>query len=116
MVSKTQFPWVIIIVEILATAAFAVKGFVVATVIIGVSYFISLRLHPRMRHIGFRGCGGTGEVRGSVFTWTFHKCPHCQGGRHIRWGAGRLGASHIQAEYKRNVAARQATKQNGAWR
>jgi hypothetical protein len=115
-VSRTQFPWAIAIIEILAFGAFHVVGLVVATIGIGVFYFISLRLHPRMRHIGFRGCGGTGEVRGAIFTWTFRKCPHCQSGRHIRWGAGHFGAAPIQDEYKRNIATRQAVKQNGTSR
>ena len=114
--TRTQFPWAIAIIYILAVAAFHVVGFVVATIGIGISYFISLRLHPRMRHIGFRGCGGTGEVRGAIFTWTFRRCPHCQSGRQIRWGAGHFGADHIQAERQRNVAARQAAKQNGTSR
>jgi hypothetical protein len=115
-VSRTQFPWAIAIIEILATAVFGVVGFVVATIGIAISYFISLRLHPRMRHIGFRGCGGTGELRGSIFTWTFRRCPRCQSGRHIRWGAGHFGTDRIQSEYNRNTVARQAAKQSGTSR
>jgi hypothetical protein len=115
-VSRSQFPWAIAVIMILATAVGHIVGFVVAGIALFIGYWISLFLHPRVRHTGFRSCNGTGEVRGSVFTWTFRKCPGCQSGRQVRWGAGHIGADRIRGEYRRNAASRQAAKQNHATR
>ena len=113
---KSTFPWVLI--GILALGAFGagIVGFIVAAIVLFIVYLFSLRLHPRIRHTGSRGCAGTGEHRGSVFTWTHRKCPGCNGGRLIRWGAGIWGAEHIRHEHARTRAARATARSNRTWR
>jgi hypothetical protein len=113
IVSKSQFPWAIVVILALATIVFHLLGLVIAAIGLFIAYFASLWLHPRTRH---GRCKGTGEVRGSVFTWTHRKCPGCQSGRVVRWGAGHMGADHIQGEYKRTKTTRQLAKENHRWR
>lgn len=115
---KTQFPVVLVLTLVLSFAIFHVTGLILAGLGLGIAYIASLRLHPRMRHTGFRSCNGSGELRGSIFTWVHRKCPGkvCQGGRQIRWGAGHFGASHIQAEYGRAKRANVAAKDGKRWR
>ena len=113
---KTHFPWILAGILVVSFAAFGALGLTLAALGCGGAYLVSLRLHPRIRHTGFRGCGGTGEHRGAVFTWVFRRCPGCQSGRLIRWGAGRWGAEHIQAEYERGRAARAAARSDHTWR
>jgi hypothetical protein len=115
-VRRSRFPWVIALILVLAWAGWHLAGLVLAGAGLGVIYLASLRVHPRIRHTGFRGCGGTGEHRGSVFTWTHRRCPGCDGGRLVRWGAGHYGAPHIQAEYRRNRTARAKRRQEHRWR
>ena len=112
---KPHFPFILIGILILGFAVGNVLGLILASLGLGVAYLASLRLHPRMRH---GRCNGSGEVRGSVFTWTHRKCPGtvCQGGRQIRWGAGLWGADHIKAERARAREARAAAKQSNRWR
>jgi len=112
---KRQFPFILVGILVAGFAVGHVLGLVLAALGLGIAYGISLRIHPRMRH---GRCGGTGEVKGSIFVWTHRKCPGtvCQGGRQIRWGAGHFGAGHIQGEYTRAKAAKTAAKENNRWR
>ena len=114
-VKKSSFPWILVGILVVGLAAGGVVGLALAGFGCGVAYAISLRSHPRMRH---GRCKGTGEVRGSVFTWTHRKCPGkvCQGGRQIRWGAGLWGAEHIRSERARVVQGKTAAKEGNRWR
>ena len=111
--SKARFPWVLAGILFVSFAAFRLAGLVVAAAGCAVAYGTSLRLHPRMRH---GRCNGTGEHRGAVFTWVHRKCPGCQGGRIIRYGAGHFGAGPIQSEYAKAKAARAKAKAEHRWR
>lgn len=113
---RSHFPWVLIGILVLGYLIAGVLGLVLAALGLFVAYLVSLRVHPRVRHTGFRSCNGTGEHRGSVFTWTHRKCPNCNGGRLIRWGAGIWGADHIRREHERTKAARKTARQNSIWR
>jgi hypothetical protein len=115
-VSKRQFPWLLIGILIVGYAVGHVLGLILAALGLGIAYFATLRIHPRIRHTGFRGCGGTGEHRGSIFTWRFRKCPRCNSGRLISYGAGHWGADHIKSEYARTKQARAAAKDGNRWR
>jgi hypothetical protein len=112
-VSKRRFPWILAGILILSYAAFSVTGLVLAGLGYVVAYGTSLRLHPRIRH---GRCKGTGEVRGSVFTWTFRKCPRCTSGRLIRRGAGTWGAGHIRTEHRRLADGRAKARAEHRWR
>lgn len=111
--SRSRFPWILAGILLFSLAAWGVTGLVLAALGSAAAYYASLRRHPRIRH---RGCKGTGEVRGSVFTWTFRKCPRCAGGRLIRWGAGQWGPAHIRAENARARLARAKARQDGTSR
>jgi hypothetical protein len=113
---RSHFPWALIAILIVGYVLGHTVGLILAGLGLFVIYLGSLRIHPRIRHTGFRSCGGTGEHRGSVFTWTHHKCPACNGGRLIRWGAGIWGAEHIRNEYKRTKEVRKTARQNSTWR
>ena len=113
---KKQFPLILIGILVLGIAVAGLLGLILAALGLGIAYAFSLRVHPRMRHTGFRGCDGTGEHRGAVFTWVHRRCGRCQGGRIIRFGAGHWGAGHIQGEYTRAKAAKTAAKENDRWR
>jgi hypothetical protein len=113
---KGQFPWLLAIILVVGYAVFNVIGLVLAALLLFVAYLVSIRIHPRIRHTGWGSCGGSGEKRGAIFTWTFHKCPGCNGGRLVRWGAGHFGNNPIQSEYRRNIEARRKAKQEGRWR
>jgi len=107
---KSHFPWAIVIILVIGYAGWHVLGLVLAATGLFIAYLASLRLHPRIRHTGFRSCHGSGERRGAIFTWTFRKCPGCNGGRLIRRGAGAWGAGHIREEYASTKAGRAAAK------
>ena len=113
--SKPQFPWILVGILAFSLLAFHLAGLILASLGCGVAYLVSLRIHPRMRH---GRCKGSGEVKGSVFTWTHHKCSGkvCQGGRQIRWGAGLWGQEHIKAERARVIQTKTAAKQGNRWR
>ena len=113
VVSKTRFPWILAGILFFSLAAFGVTGLILAALGCAAAYGTSLRLHPRVRH---GRCKGTGEVRGSVFTWTFRKCPRCSSGRLVRYGAGHFGAGHIQAEYAKARTARAKARAEHRWR
>ena len=116
IVRKTNFPWILGGILGFGYAAGHATGLILAAAGLFAVYLLSLRVHPRIKHTGWRGCNGTGEHRGTIFTWTFRKCPRCSGGRLIRRGAGTWGAGHIQREHARGKAARSAAKSGGTWR
>jgi hypothetical protein len=116
VVQKRRFPFILAVILIAGYAYASTVGLILAAVGLAVIYLLSLRVHPRINHTGWRGCGGTGRHRGSVFTWTFRKCPGCDGGRLIRRGAGQWGAEHIRHEHARGKAARATAKSGGTWR
>ena len=111
--SKPSFPWILAGILLFSLLAFHLLGLILAVLGTSIAYGISLWIHPRMRH---GRCKGTGEHRGAVFTWVHRKCPGCQGGRIIRYGAGHFGAGHIQSEYAKGKAARAAAKDGNRWR
>ena len=113
---KEQFPWTLIVILVLGYLVAHLLGLILAALGLFIAYLASIRLHPRVRHTGWRSCNGSGEKRGSIFTWSFHKCQNCNGGRLIRWGAGHFGPGHIQGEYRRNLEARRKARQNSRWR
>ena len=86
---------------------------VLAAVVVGLSYLVSCRVHPRTRH---RRCRGTGEHRGLLFTWGHRRCPRCRNGRIIRRGAAWFGTATIQAEHRRELADRSRSRANHTWR
>jgi hypothetical protein len=112
-VRKSSFPWAIAIILLIGYAGWHLTGLAIAAVGLFAAYLLSLRVHPRMRH---GRCNGTGEHRGSIFTWVHRKCPGCQGGRIIRWGAGRWGAGHIRGEHRDATESRAAARDDGTWR
>jgi hypothetical protein len=87
-------------------------GVLVASAILFVPYLISLWLHPRTRH---SACKGTGERRGGIFGWTHRRCPDCQSGRIIRFGAGYMGSPSIRSQAQRNRQAAASTKNRERW-
>lgn len=115
-VQKNHFPWILAGILLAGYVLASLPGLVITAIVLFVVYLISLRVHPRIRHTGWRSCAGTGEHRGAVFTWTHRRCPGCNGGRLIRRGAGIWGAEHIRHEYARTKAARATARSNGTWR
>ena len=75
-------------------------------------YAVSVLIHPRSR---CTHCNGTGELRGSIFTWTFRRCPQCQGGRTIRRGATVLGLPHVRQQAEAQRRARENTSTRQRW-
>jgi len=110
---KNHAPWILIGVLLVAWAGWHALGLVLAVIGLSVVYVSSLRFHPRMRH---RACGGSGEHHSWLFPWVHRKCGGCQGGRIVRWGARRWGAGHIVDEHSQAKAARDAARENRAWR
>jgi hypothetical protein len=115
-VQKRHFPWILLGILVAGYAVASIVGLVLAAIGLFIVYLASLRVHPRIRHTGWRGCGGSGEHRGAVFTWTFRKCPGCNGGRLIRRGAGTWGAQHIRREHASTKAARARARSEHVWR
>ena len=111
--TKARFPWILAGILILSYAAFRVTGLILAAIGCAAAYGTSLRAHPRMRH---GRCGGTGEHRGAVFTWVHRKCPGCQSGRIVRYGAGHYGAGPVRAEYAKARTARAKARAEHRWR
>jgi len=112
-VQKNHFPFILAAILAFGFIAGRILGLILAAIGLLIAYFLSLRVHPRMRH---GSCNGTGEHRGAVFTWVHRKCPGCQGGRIVRWGAGRWGAEHIRTEASRGREARAAAREANRWR
>jgi hypothetical protein len=115
---KRRFPWILAAILVVAFFGGHLTGLILAVIGCGAVYGQSVRRHPRSRHTGFTGCGGTGEVRSRLFPWVFYKCPspRCNGGRIIRFGARRFGPAHVRAEYQRVAAAKRNARENHAWR
>jgi hypothetical protein len=80
--------------------------------IVMAGYAVSVLIHPRAR---CTHCGGTGELKGSVMTWTFRRCPKCQGGRIIRRGAGVIGLPHVRQQARQQQQARKDTSTRQRW-
>jgi hypothetical protein len=80
--------------------------------ILMLGYAVSVLIHPRVRCLH---CSGTGELRGSIFPWTFRRCPRCQGGRIIRRGATAIGLPHVRQQAQTQRTARQNTKIRQRW-
>jgi hypothetical protein len=89
---------------------------ILLTLIVVVVYLASIRFHPRARHTGFRGCGGSGEHQYGLFPWTHRRDPACQGGRTIRHGARVLGSPAIRQEARDFKETRRRRKEARAWR
>ena len=80
--------------------------------VLGAGYLVSLVIHPRIRCLH---CSGTGELRGSIFPWTFRRCPQCAGGRIIRRGATVIGLPHVKAQAQAQKQARENTTTRQRW-
>ena len=116
VMTKGQFTLVTGLILLVAWARWHAAGLILGGLGVFAAYYISLRVHPRTRHTGWRGCGGTGEHKGVVFGWGHRKCPGCQSGRLVRRGAGQWGAPRVQQEYRKGKAARKKAKQENRWR
>ena len=86
---------------------------IIATLIVGAVYWLSLLLSPRDRH---GRCGGTGQLHGVLFRHAFRKCPRCNSGRIIRFGAARWGLPHVRREAEATARARALARTEGRWR
>lgn len=86
---------------------------IIATLILGAVYWLSLRFSPRTRH---RRCGGTGEHGGRLFRHAHHRCSGCRSGRIIRAGAYLFGARHIRDEAEAGRRERMRALRTGTWR
>jgi hypothetical protein len=107
----------IVVAVVLAVAVFGNhEAGIFGLLFLGGAYWVSLIVHPRTRHVGFRSCNGTGEHHGFIFSWSHRRCPRCDGGRMIRAGAGTLGTSPVRDEYTRRRQARRAARNRGVWR
>lgn len=115
-VTKGRFAVTAVVVLITAAAGWHAAGFTVAALFLFGAYVLSVRVHPRTRHTGWRSCNGTGEHRGTVFGWGHRRCPGCDGGRMIRWGAGHFGTGVMRGEYTARREARQSARDNRTWR
>jgi hypothetical protein len=113
---RAHFPWVLLIILIVGFAAFGILGLILAAIGLVVAYFFGVRLHPPGPACWTGGCNGRGEHRGAIFTWAFHRCPGCNGGRLVRWGAGHFGPGKIQDEYRRGIEIRRQAKKDKRWR
>jgi hypothetical protein len=114
--SKGQFAAVAVIALAVAWGAWHVLGLILAALILFGAYWVSLIIHPRTRHTGWRSCNGTGEHRGAIFGWTHRRCARCDGGRMVRWGAGQFGSERARSEYATRREARRTARNNRAWR
>ena len=114
--SKGQTLVAAVIIEVIAWAAGHLVGVVLATLGIIIISLVTVRIHPRVRHVGWGTCNGTGEHRGAIFGWRHRRCARCNGGRLIGWGAGNFGSEHIQSEYVRSRQARAAARDGNRWR
>lgn len=104
------------IVLLAAWGGWHLLGVILAALALFFAYWVSLIVHPRTRHTGIGGCGGTGEHRGGIFGWGHRRCPGCDGGRMIRLGAGTFGTEPVRDEYRRRRQARRAARDRHAWR
>ena len=77
-----------------------------------VGYAVSLVIHPRARCLR---CDGTGELKGGIYGWAHRRCPHCQGGRIVRWGARFWGLGHVRGQARQNRQHAAATRRHERW-
>jgi hypothetical protein len=80
--------------------------------VLAAGYVISVVIHPRSR---CAHCSGTGELRGSIFRWTFRRCPRCQSGRIIRRGATVMGLPHVRQQAGQIRQQRENTSIRQRW-
>jgi hypothetical protein len=110
------------IVLLVGWATHGPVGLVLAILLEATVYFISLRLHPRIRHTGILGlgwftCRGTGEKHSHLFRWIWHRDARCGGsGRIIRWGARRWGTDNIRRAEVLAATQRSNAKRLRTWR
>jgi hypothetical protein len=110
------------VVLLIGWATHGAVGLVLAILAEAIVYFISLRLHPRIRHTGILGlgwftCRGTGESHSRFFPWIFHRDSRCGGsGRIIRWGARRWGPDYVRRAEVLQVTQRASAKRLHSWR
>jgi hypothetical protein len=110
-VTRRSFPVIFFGLLVVAIVAHSVViGAIWLVLMLG--YAVSLLIHPRSR---CTHCNGTGELRGSLFTWTFRRCGQCQGGRIIRRGATVMGLSHVKDQARAQRTARENTKTRQRW-
>jgi hypothetical protein len=64
VMTKGQFTLVTGLILLVAWARWNAAGLILGGLGVFAAYYISLRVHPRTRHTGWRGCGGTGEHKG----------------------------------------------------
>ncbi|HEV2452212.1 MAG TPA: hypothetical protein VGS62_09835 [Streptosporangiaceae bacterium] len=111
MWSRRSFPfWFFGLLVVAIVAHSLALGAIWLAVMAG--YVISVLIHPRAR---CTRCGGSGELRGSVYSWAFRKCPDCQGGRIIRRGATALGLPHVRQQAAQNRETQKNTKTRQRW-
>lgn len=114
--SKRSFAVAVVVTLLVAWSGWHAGGVTVAGLVLFGAYWLSVRIHPRTRHTGWRSCDGTGEHKGTIFGWGHRKCPGCDGGRIVRWGAGHFGSEHARNEYTTRRVARQIARSRGTWR
>ena len=114
-VRKWHFFVIVFFAGVVAVRVNHVLG-ILTLLILGGANWVSLIVHPRTRHTGFRSCNGTGEHRGAIFGWGHRRCPRCDGGRMIRQGAGTLGTGPVRDEYARRRQARRTARDRHARR
>lgn len=111
--TKGTFFVVTVATLLVAYAGWHATGAILAALVLFGAYFLSVRIHPRTRH---GRCGGTGEHHGVLLAWGHRKCPGCDGGRMVRWGAGQFGSEAARNEYTIRRQARQTARERHTWR
>jgi hypothetical protein len=109
--SRRLFPVWFFGLLILSIGGHSAGLFVIWLVLAG-GYLVSVVVHPRARCLH---CKGTGELRGSIFTWSFRRCAQCQGGRIIRWGASMFGLQHVRRQARAVQRAQENTTARQRW-
>jgi hypothetical protein len=106
MWSRRSFPIIFVALFVIAVIARSLPLFAIWAVVL-VGYVISVVIHPRAR---CTHCSGTGELRGSVFSWGFRRCPQCAGGRIVRRGAGVVGLPQAREQARAFRETRRNTR------
>lgn len=109
--TRRSFPVIFFGLLVVAIVAHSVVIGVIWLVLM-LGYVVSVLIHPRSR---CTHCNGTGELRGSIFTWTFRRCGQCQGGRIIRRGATSIGLPHVRQQAGAQRRARENTSTRQRW-
>ena len=105
MWNRRTFPFITLGLLVVAIIGHSVALGVIWLIVMA-GYAMSLLFHPRAR---CTHCSGTGELRGGIYSWSFRRCPRCQGGRIIRRGATVFGLSHVKAQAQAQKRARENT-------